>query len=116
VTRTAGERQRVQVRLDNAARTLNAVKLAAGCVDCGYRVHPQALHFDHRDPSTKRADLGWVEDRSKLTSAARLQRFLAHVDVYCDVRCGNCHAIRSATEQHWRGPRRALADQPPTLF
>lgn len=35
---------------------MQAVKMAAGCSDCGYREHPAALEFDHRDPATKLRD------------------------------------------------------------
>jgi hypothetical protein len=82
------------------AHTLDALKIAAGCIDCGYNQHPRALHFDHRDPQTKRAALGWYDDRSKLLSKARLAKYLHHVETYCDVRCANCHAVRSANEAH----------------
>ena len=101
-----------------AARTLEALKLAAGCTDCGYREHPAALHFDHREPTTKRAALGWVDDRSKLFNATRLRRFLEHVDTYCDIRCANCHAVRTMTEQHWRPHHHADTDHKstPALF
>jgi len=87
--------------LDIAVLTLNAYKLGVGCVDCGYRVHPSALQFDHRDPRTKHSVDGWVEDRSKLTTHSRLRRYLAHVDECCDVRCANCHSVRTITEKHW---------------
>lgn len=50
--------------LRRAAARLDALKLEAGCVDCGYNKHPAALHFDHRDPETKLKALGWEPDRS----------------------------------------------------
>lgn len=96
-------------------RTLDALKLASGCIDCGFTGHPSALQFDHRDRETKRRDLGWYEDRSKLSTAGRLARYLAHVDAYCDIRCANCHAIRTATEKHWL-PKNRSAELAPTLF
>lgn len=55
-----------------AGRTIRALKMAAGCCDCGYRKHPDALQFDHRDPATKRRDLGWRDCRSKLWNLTRL--------------------------------------------
>lgn len=99
-----------------AVRVLDAMKLAAGCADCGYRAHPAALHFDHRDPATKRRDLGWVDDRSKLTTRRRLTRYLEHVETYCDIRCANCHAVRTMTERHWQVRRGSMPVTDPTLF
>lgn len=95
------KRQKHRATLDLAVRTLDAMKLAAGCIDCGYRAHPAALHFDHRDPATKRRDLGWQDDRSKLTTQTRLRQYIQHVETYCDIRCANCHAERTASERHW---------------
>lgn len=90
----------------NAAAVLDAVKTTAGCVDCGFNAWPEALHFDHLDPRTKRESLGWVADRSRLKSRAKLRKFLGHVQAHCVVRCANCHAHRTMQEQHWRASRR----------
>ncbi len=109
-------KRRTAANLKTAAATLDALKLASGCVDCGYRVHPAALQFDHLDPSTKRTDLGWKENRSKLTTRSRLNAFLEHVGRYCVVRCANCHAARSFNEAHWRIRRGVLPPREPTLF
>lgn len=105
--------------LDNIAHAvavLDALKLGRGCADCGYRRSPAALHFDHVDPATKRADLGWYADRSKLHTPTRLQRYLDHVERYCVVRCANCHAERGAREQHWLIRRGVVPCPHPTLF
>ena len=99
-----------------AVTVLDALKLESGCVDCGYATSPAALHFDHIDPSTKRRDLGWFDDRSKLHSRARLRRYIEHVERYCAVRCANCHAERGARERHW-AIRRGIKPPPQaTLF
>ena len=108
-----------QAWLRNVARTLDRYKVEQGCRDCGYCACPAALHFDHTDPLTKRADLGWFGDRSKLTTSVRLARFIDHVERYCVLRCANCHAERTSTERHWLVSR--AADKPttpplPTLF
>lgn len=95
------KKKQARKNLDFAVTTLNALKLASGCIDCGFRDHPGALQFDHIDPDTKRRDLGWFRDRSKLTTRARLLRYIEHVQKYCQVRCANCHAIRTISEQHW---------------
>lgn len=85
-----------------AKATIDRLKVETGCVDCGYNRHPAALHFDHIDPATKRRELGWHKDYARLTSKAKLARHLEHLRRYCEVRCANCHAIRSHREQHWR--------------
>ncbi len=60
------------------------------CVDCG-EADPVVLEFDHRDPATKRAEVG------RLINTTTLAVVRAEVDK-CDVRCGNCHRIRTATQ------------------
>jgi hypothetical protein len=60
------------------------------CVDCR-EADPVVLEFDHRDPKTKKADVG----RLIHTSTVAIVR--AEVEK-CDVRCGNCHRIRTATQ------------------
>jgi hypothetical protein len=66
---------------------VNKIKLEAGCIDCGYADDPVALHFDHRDPSQKLFTIA-----KGLTRA--LDKLLAEI-AKCDVRCANCHAIKS---------------------
>ncbi|MBF6374470.1 hypothetical protein [Nocardia farcinica] len=109
-------KRRAAANLRAAVTTLDALKLASGCVDCGYRKHPAALQFDHLDPSTKRTELGWRRDRSKLTTRSRLLAYIEHVGRYCEVRCANCHAARSYDEEHWRIRRGILPAREPTLF
>tara|TARA_R110002050_G_C8699449_1_gene494637 strand:+ start:179 stop:571 length:393 start_codon:yes stop_codon:yes gene_type:complete len=67
---------------------LNFVKIKAGCAECGYNKHPQALTFDHIDPSTKSifiADYGNYGWEKLLTEILK-----------CRVLCANCHNIHSA--------------------
>lgn len=98
----------LQLRVRKTAHLLDRYKVSHGCTDCGYDKSPMALHFDHIDPQTKRVDLGWCSDRSKLTTLARLDRFLAHVEQYCVLRCANCHAERTEAERHWLVRREPL--------
>lgn len=74
-----------------------AVKMERGCIDCGYRAHPAALHFDHRDPSTKLFAIAKGLTRSWAAIEAEIAK--------CDVRCANCHAIRGVVEGHLGRPR-----------
>lgn len=66
--------------------TVNQIKLKAGCKDCGYRDNPMALQFDHRDPSQKKFNIGGRN--------AGLKHILEEI-AKCDVRCANCHIIRT---------------------
>ncbi|MDD7930084.1 hypothetical protein [Microbacterium thalli] len=93
--------------LRRAALTVEQYKLTQGCYDCGYRAHPAALHFDHRDPDTKRHDLGWRDDRTKLITHTRFAAYMHHVRTYCNVRCANCHAVRTSEAGHYTHRRPA---------
>jgi hypothetical protein len=66
-------------------RFLASVKLTAGCIDCGYAGSAYALDFDHVRGSKEFA-LSW-SNRTWLRIAAELEK--------CDVRCANCHRIRT---------------------
>ena len=101
--------------IHEAKRVLDELKLASGCVDCGFNEWPEALQFDHIEPCTKLRSLGWFDDRSKLHSKTRLRRYLEHVDRYCQIRCANCHAHRTKTERHHM-PHERNVDYGPTLF
>ena len=109
-------RWRVSNRLREVARTLDLYKTSLGCSDCGYRGHPAALQFDHIDPETKLESLGWRESRSKLTSRAKFERYLSHVQKYCEVRCANCHAVRTVREKHWLSARERASAAGELLF
>src|SRR6266446_8206121 len=66
-------------RATKIRRWLDAYKIARGCMDCGYREHHAALHFDH------------VEGFKMLNvcnakSIAQAQAEIAK----CEVRCANC--------------------------
>ena len=49
------------------------------------------LEFDHRDPSAKADDVG------RLVHAGTVVAVRAEIEK-CDVRCGNCHRIRTARQ------------------
>ena len=57
------------------------------CADCGGRFPPCAMEFDHRDASTKVADV------TRMINKAR-SRMLAEADK-CDIVCTNCHRNRT---------------------
>jgi hypothetical protein len=76
-------RERNKLRYDK----INAIKLAAGCIDCGYNEHPEALDFDHRDASLKVADISSMLNATWDAIMAELAK--------CDVRCAICHRIKT---------------------
>lgn len=76
---------------------IDKIKMDSGCVDCGYREHPAALHFDHIDPKSKRFSIAKGLTRSWDAILAEIAK--------CEVRCANCHAIRGVREGHLGRPR-----------
>ena len=75
------------VRYQKRREMVNAIKLDAGCADCGYDQHPVALDFDHLPQHKKSFDIS-----RSLTIA--WTRILAEI-AKCDVVCANCHRIRT---------------------
>lgn len=66
-----------------------AIKLAVGCMDCGYDEHSEALDFDHRPGEVKLLTISQ-------TVAIQWERLEAEMEK-CDVVCANCHRVRTAT-------------------
>jgi hypothetical protein len=64
-----------------------AIKLDAGCADCGYREHDVALDFDHRPGEVKKFSIAKQGGRSWASVLAEMAK--------CDVVCANCHRIRT---------------------
>jgi hypothetical protein len=89
---TAKERRRRHFRnfarrYDQRGREyLASVKLANGCMDCGFREFPEALDFDH------------VRGEKLFNVSQAIRRPLSILDAEiakCDIVCANCHAIRT---------------------
>lgn len=68
---------------------VDAIKLARGCIDCGYATHAVALDFDHLPGTEKVAHVS-----SMLTHS--WERIMAEIDK-CVVVCANCHRVRTFT-------------------
>lgn len=64
------------------------IKLEAGCVDCGYRAHAAALDFDHLPGFEKRKGIADLMDHAWEIILAEITK--------CEVRCANCHRIKTA--------------------
>ena len=76
------------------------------CVDCG-QADPVLLEFDHRDPATKRREVG------RLSMTKRWEVVATEV-AKCDVRCAACHRQRTARQLNW-GSRSNRAIAKPQL-
>jgi len=90
--RAAGVLEGGRARVRRTQEHLNQIKLERGCIDCGYRKYLVALDFDHRDPSQKLRPVSGL-----LNSAWEVIQ--EEIDK-CDVRCANCHRIRTHANQH----------------
>lgn len=68
-------------------RLAQIIKLHTGCIDCGYAEHAVALQFDHLGDKRMnvsdmiRSDYGWETIKLEIAK--------------CEVRCANCHAIKT---------------------
>lgn len=63
------------------------------CVDCG-GIDPVVLQFDHRDGTTKAGTVAAMLNRASWTT-------LLNEIAKCDVRCANCHRLRTAQKFSW---------------
>jgi len=56
------------------------------CERCGNKYHPDVFDFHHRDPTTKKFNLGFHRWRKIVTDKETLEE----ADK-CDILCANCH-------------------------
>lgn len=102
------ERRKAKDRLRSRTRRpgidLAAVKLDRGCIDCGYRGHPAALHFDHLPGFVKRFELHHAAGYSDAAILAEMEK--------CEVVCANCHAVRTCARRR----QVALRATPPAPY
>lgn len=60
--------------------------METGCVDCGYRLHPSALQFDHVPMKGRK-----IKEVSKFTDPKKMREEMKK----CEIRCANCHFIKT---------------------
>ena len=78
-------------------------KASHPCVDCNI-ADPRVLVFDHvRD--TKHNNVG------TLASNGRLDLVITEI-AKCEVRCANCHSMKTAIDQHWYSMGQAITPGP----
>lgn len=85
------ERSRAYARSWQAAKYkfVADIKLSSGCVDCGFKASPHALTFDHLPQYEKLFNIGAaIRSKSKQAVLDEINK--------CEVRCANCHAIKTA--------------------
>lgn len=63
------------------------------CVDCG-QADIRVLEFDHVDPARKVANVGRLA-----RSGVSVETLIREV-AKCEVRCANCHRLRTIREHH----------------
>jgi|ERR1035437_867418 hypothetical protein len=78
-----------------------ALKLATGCIDCGYKEHPAALEYDHLPGTIKTNMVGDLIHGS-------WERLLEEV-VKCELVCANCHRVRTANRHQNKAAKQQSA-------
>lgn len=77
----------------NRIVAIEEYKMDKGCCVCGYRDHPRALQFHHREPEDK------VIEISTMLKHNRSVKAILEEATKCDVICANCHLILHAGPQ-----------------
>jgi|TARA_R110000823_G_C15519868_1_gene455431 hypothetical protein len=77
-------------RVSKIKKYIRRVKLFLGCIVCGYKKHPHALHFDHVDVKNKKKEISGLVTYSLITVKNEMRK--------CRVLCANCHAEHTATQ------------------
>ena len=67
---------------------LAKIKVASGCIDCGYNAHSVALDFDHVEPSKKLFSISSEIGRHSW------DEIMEEVEK-CEIRCSNCHRVKT---------------------
>lgn len=87
------ERPKMVARYKDKREYVDAIKLAAGCGDCGYDTHAEALEFDHRPGEEKIIAVSHM-----IPGPYTIEQIEAEI-AKCDVRCANCHRVRTAARR-----------------
>ena len=98
---------------DKRYRRINKYKLSKGCKDCGYAEHPKALCFDHvvredktelLDASKSGANMSTLVCRITTTDKVKNRQYIKELfdEIRkCEVRCQNCHSIKTWEERDY---------------
>ena len=98
---------------DKRYRRINKYKMNKGCIDCGYNKHPKALCFDHkvREDKTELLDASKsgsnmstlvcrITPKDKIKNRQYLKDLFNEIRK-CEVRCQNCHSIKTWEERDY---------------
>lgn len=88
-TARCGKEQAIRIR-----KFMYDYKSKNPCVDCG-ETNPVVLDFDHKEQSNK--SFGLSKACAKKISMDKLKLEISK----CDVRCANCHRIKTAKQLGW---------------
>ena len=84
-------KRNIKIRNENRSK-LYEFYLVHPCVDCGEK-NPVVLEFDHKNSVEKIANVSNLLDNKWETIQKEIDK--------CDVRCANCHRIRTAKQFGW---------------
>lgn len=88
LTNTPEYREKINKQMNDRAtkvrRWLDNYKMEKGCIDCGYKNHHAALHFDHVRGTKK----------MNVCNSTSISGALNEIKK-CVVRCANCHAEKT---------------------
>jgi hypothetical protein len=79
--------RRARIWADHQRAVIARWKRRRGCVDCGYKAHSDALELDHRPGEIKSRTVASLMYASWEVIKCELAK--------CDIRCCNCHAIKT---------------------
>lgn len=91
-------------RQKEAAVMITKIKLEKGCIDCGYKGHPSALDFDHIFPRTKGKSRINSKKRRQVSHSPTIKHAIEEMH-FCEIRCANCHRIKTWYERDKTRPR-----------
>ena len=74
-------------------KRLSEIKEASGCMDCG-ETNPIVLEFDHINSKEKSFNIS----NALMTKSYVSWEFLFQEIEKCDIRCANCHRIKTAKD------------------
>lgn len=81
--------EKVKKSRQKKSKWLQDLKKDKPCMDCGKVLIPQAMQWDHREPSTKKFCIS-----ETLQNNISRKRILEEIEK-CDLVCANCHAYRT---------------------
>ena len=80
--------KRIKDRKEKIKSDVRDYKESNPCFDCGQFFHHFVMDFDHREPSTKSANV------SNLIGSGSIKKIWEEIDK-CDLLCANCHRVRT---------------------